>query len=219
MATSLLDRLLGPRVAPDELRRHGFRYGLPSLLLLAARIMILVSLFLPYWRMELHAPQYPNNLHLQAYVNHLTGDVAEIDGLNHYIGMRPLEEAARFERSAGVYLLILVAVLLEIAAAMHNRWAALLAAPAIFFPAVFLIDLHLWLRHFGLNLDPDAPLSSAVDPFVPPVLGTGLIGQFKTVASAGPGLWLVAGSSVIIIAALFFHRRARNPPVEGGASP
>lgn len=214
-----LSKLLGPRVSPEALSEAGWRYVTPSLLLLAGRVLILVSLFLPYWHMVLHAPQYPDHLHLHAYVNHLTGDVAEIDGLNHYIGMRSLEEAAEFERSVGVYVLILMVVLLEAAAVVHNRWAALLALPVVAFPGVFLLDLHLWMSHFGKNLDPDAPLSSAIDPFVPPVLGTGTVGQFKSVASLGAGMYFVLAASCVIVIGLFFHRRAYKPLVDRAGLP
>jgi copper chaperone NosL len=84
--------------------------------------------------MELEAPQYPNGLFLTAYVNHLTGDVREIDGLNHYIGMRPLGEAAAFERAASVWMIIAMFLLVEGAAFIHSKWAVLLAIPAITFP-------------------------------------------------------------------------------------
>ena len=211
MPTTFLERLIGPRVQLGELKQRGLRYSTPSFLLLVARVLILVSLFIPYWHMELVAPQYPDNLHLTAHINSLSGDVAEINGLNHYIGMRPLEEAAQFERSVGAYVLIIFVVLLELASWVHNRWAALLVLPAVLFPVVFLTDLHLWMSHFGQNLDPDAPLSNAIDPFVPPILGTGVVGQFETIARPGTGLILSAVASVVIIAALFFHRRAYKP--------
>ncbi|MEQ9617117.1 MAG: hypothetical protein RLN60_03685 [Phycisphaerales bacterium] len=213
MHTTLTDRILGPRVSPDEASKHSLRYGTPGALLLVARILLLVSLFLPYWHMELQAPQYPDGLHMTAYLNALTGDVAEIDGLNHYIGMRSLYEAAELERSIGVFLMIAFVVMLEFAASIHTRWAALLVAPVVFFPAVFLIDLQLWMRHFGLNLDPHAPLSSAVEPFVPTALGKGGIGQFVTVATPGAGLLLAVAASLVLIAALYFHRRAYLPLV------
>lgn len=211
MTPSVLHRIVGPRVPLEERSRNTFRYGAPGVLLLLARIMLLVSLFLPYWHMELVAPQYPDNLHLTAHMNQLSGDVAEIDGLNHYIGMRPLEEAARFERSIGVFAMIGLVVMLEVAGFIHTRWAVLLVLPAILFPAVFLLDLHLWMSHFGTNLDPDAPLSSAIDPFVPPILGTGVVGQFKTVARPGVGLILATAASATLVASLFFHRRAYRP--------
>jgi hypothetical protein len=211
MSPSLLDRVLGPRVDSKDLAGHGFRYGAPGFLLLVARVLLLVSLFLPYWHMELHAPQYPDNLHLTAHLNHLSGDVAEIDGLNHYIGMRPLEEAAQIERSIGVFVMIAFVVMLELAGWIHSRWAVLLVAPVVLFPGVFLLDLHLWMSHFGLNLDPDAPLSNAVDPFVPPILGTGMVGQFKTVATPGIGLILSGVASFVLLLSLYFHRRAYLP--------
>lgn len=217
MSTSILSRVIGPRVDPAELSQRTMRYALPTLLFLVARVLILVSLFLPYWHMELHAPQYPDHLHLHAHVNYLAGDVAEIDGLNHYIGMRPLGEAAEFERSVGVYVMILFAVMLEAAAAVHSRYVVLLALPVVLFPAVFLIDLHLWMSHFGLNLDPDAPLSAAIDPFVPPVLGVGTVGQFRSIATPGIGLVMTATASLVILAALWFHRRAYMPLSQGGS--
>lgn len=208
-----IDKIIGPRVDHRELKKHGLRYGLPGGLLLIARILLLVSLFLPYWQMDLVAPQYPDNLHLTAHVNQLSGDVEEIDGLNHYIGMRSLHEAAQIERSVGVYVMILFVVLLELASFIHSRWAVLLVIPVMFFPLVFLIDLHLWMSHFGQNLDPNAPLSNAVDPFVPPVLGTGTVGQFKTVAWPGVGLILSGIASLVMLLALYFHRRAYLPLV------
>ena len=205
---SLVDRILGPRVDPSDASKHSIRYGAPGFLLLVARILLLVSLFLPYWHMELQAPQYPDGLHMTAHLNSLTGDVAEIDGLNHYIGMRSLYEAAQIERNVGVFVMIAFVVMLELAAFVHTRWAALLVAPVVFFPAVFLLDLHLWMKHFGLNLDPEAPLSNAVKPFIPTAMGRGGIGQFVTIATPGVGLILACVASVVLVLALFFHRRA-----------
>lgn len=211
---AFIDQIIGPRVSQRDLDRHGMKYGAPGFFLLIARVLLLVSLFVPFWHMELVAPQYPENLHLIAYVNHLAGDVAEIDSLNHYIGMRPLGEAAQIERSVGVYFLIGFVILLELASWIHSRWTVILILPVLLFPGVFLLDLHLWMSHFGQNLDPNAPLSNSIDPFVPPVLGTGMVGQFKTVASPGLGLILATISSVVIIIALFFHRRAYSPLVK-----
>lgn len=208
---SVIHAILGPRVPQEELRTRRMRYLLPTLTLMMARLLLLVSVFLPYWHMELVAPQYPDGLFLTAHVSHLSGDVREIDGLNHYIGMRPLGEAAAFERAAGVWMIIAMFLLVEGAAHVHSRWAALLAVPAITFPAVFIADLYFWMRTFGLNLDPDAPLSAAVKPFVPTVVGEGGIGQFKTYATLGWGYWLAVGAAVLTIVGFYFHRRAYRP--------
>lgn len=209
-----LEQILGPRIPADEIRANRTRYMIPTLLFVAAAILLISSIFLPYWRLTLNAPQYPKGLTVQAYVNRVEGDVSEIDGLNHYIGMRPLAEAAEFEKSISIYGIVGVSLLILAAIFVHSRWAALLALPALLLPAIFLIDLQYWLAHFGTNLDPTAALSSSVDPFVPPVLGEGIIAQFSTWAVPDIGLWIAMAASVLIAIGLWFHRAAYKPLVE-----
>lgn len=194
------------------------RFLLPALLMGLAGLVLVVSIFLPYWKLTLHAPQYPGGLQVRAFVSHLEGDVREIDGLNHYIGMRPLDEAARLERELGVPAVAVIALLAIAAIAIHTKWAAVLTLPALLFPLIFLGDLYFWMRSFGLNLDPKAPLSSSIDPFVPPILGEGLVGQFRTVAEPAAGLLLAFAASGLILAGLWFHRRAYKPLVDSGAA-
>lgn len=149
-----------------------------------------------------------------AYLNHLEGDVQEIDGLNHYIGMRPLGEAAQLERTLAIAAVTVLVLLVAGAIWIHNQWAAFLSLPALLYPLIFLGDLQYWLRDFGTNLDPKAPLSSSIKPFVPPVLGEGVVGQFSTVAYPAAGLILATVASLLIVAGLYFHRRAYKPLVE-----
>lgn len=213
--TVLMERIVGPRVTPEVMAERRLHFLLPTLFLGLAGILLVASIFLPYWRMTLLAPQYPGGLQVRAYLDRLTGDVREIDGLNHYIGMRPLGEAAQLERELSIAAVTAIALLVLAAIYIHNRWAGLLAMPALLFPLGFLGDLYYWLRRFGTNLDPRAPLSSAIDPFVPPVLGRGAVGQFSTVALPDAGLWLAFAASLLIAAGLYLHRRAYKPLVEG----
>ncbi len=209
-----LGRILGPRAPTEEVAARRMRYVLPTLFLAAAAVLIMVSIFLPYWSLVLHAPQYPQGLVVYAYLNHLEGDVREIDGLNHYIGMRPLGEAAQFERSISVFAIGALIMLVLAAVFVHSPWSALLTLPAILLPVVFLGDLYFWLNNFGQNLDPNAALSSAIEPFTPTILGEGIIGQFRTVAFADFGLLMASAASILILIGLFFQRRAYKPLVQ-----
>lgn len=211
MVTTFWRRVVGPRVSPEELEARRWHYRLPTLLLFAAATALIVTVFLPMWKMRLYAPQYPGGLEVVAYLNRLEGDITEIDGLNHYIGMRPLGDAAVLERTLSIYAIVGLTALVAGAIFVHSRWAALLTVPALLFPAVFLGDLAFWLRTWGLNLDPSAPLSTSIKPFVPPFLGEGVIGQFRTVASPGAGLYLATLASVLIAVGLYYHRRAYKP--------
>lgn len=214
MATEKFQQIIGPRAPAEEVAAHRMRYLWPTLCLAGAAILLIISIFLPYWSLVLHAPQYPRGLVVHAYVNHLEGDVFEIDGLNHYIGMRPLGEAAQLERTVSVFAISALALLVLAAVFIHSPWAALLSLPAVLLPAVFLADLYFWLNHFGQNLDPNAALSNAVEPFTPTILGEGIIGQFRTVAYADFGLLLATAASILILVGLYFQRRAYKPLVE-----
>lgn len=209
--TSIRTFVIGPRVPSELLRRNPVRYRLPSALMLAGALIFMLSALLPWWHMKLHAPQYPKGLTLEAHVNSMSGDVAEIDILNHYIGMRPLTEAAPLERKLAWFAVTSMAASLIAASFTRTWWAGIFSLPLILFPAVFLLDLRYWMHDFGMNLDPSAPLSNSIKPFSPPVLGHGVIGQFTTDAYVGTGLMTAVGAGVLTLVALWLHRRAFKP--------
>jgi copper chaperone NosL len=207
----LKEKAFGPRIPREIVFRDRFRFILPTLLMLIAAIVLFVSTFFPYWRMEMEAPQYPRGLEMSVYVNHVEGDVQEVDTLNHYIGMRPLSEAGDLERSLSVIAIVALGMLVVAAIFIHNPCALLLTWPVMLYPVIFLADLWYWMQDFGMNLDETAPLSSIIEPFVPPLLGEGKIAQFNTVAIWDSGLWMAAAASVLIALGIFFHRRAYKP--------
>jgi len=209
--TNKLARILGPRAPADDMAAHRMRYLWPTLFLVGAAILIVGSFFVPYWSLVLHAPQYPRGLVVHAYLSRLEGDMQEIDGLNHYIGMRPLNEAAQLEKSISIFAVVALALLVVGAVFIHSPWSALLTLPAILLPAAFLGDLYYWLSNFGQNLDPKAALSSAIKPFTPAILGEGVIGQFRTVAFADIGLLMAVAASLLILIGLYLQRRAYKP--------
>ncbi|MBE7551259.1 MAG: cytochrome C [Anaerolineales bacterium] len=214
MASEKFQQIVGPRAPAEELAAHRMRYLWPTLCLAGAAVLIIISIFLPYWSLVLHAPQYPKGLVVNAYINHLEGDVQEIDGLNHYIGMRPLGEAAQMEKRFSIFAISALALLVLAAVFIHSPWSLLLSLPAVLIPPVFLADLFFWLNHFGQNLDPRAALSNSVEPFTPAILGEGVIGQFRTVAYADFGLLVASAASILILVGLYLQRRAYKPLVD-----
>lgn len=207
---------------PSLIASHRWLKWLPSVFFLAAAVLLIVSIGVPYWGLVLEAPQYPGGLQMRVFVNYMTGDadpkldeVAEIDGLNHYIGMKSLYEAAKFERSIAIPAVIIMIGSLVVAAFWRRRWTWLLTIPALTFPFVFLGDLAFWMNHYGQNLDPYAPLSSSIQPFTPPILGEGVIGQFKTIAYVDIGWYIVAVGSILIAAALLMKLSGRFLKTEG----
>ncbi len=206
--------IFGPRIPRGLLIKERKRFLLPTVILGFAAFLLLISIFLPYWELTLLAPQYPQGLKMQTYVNGVKGDVDEIDGLNHYIGMRSLKEAAELERTLSLIMIAAIVLLVIGSIYTHSPFALFFAVPAILYPVIFLGDLYFWMQHFGKNLDPHAPLSNSIKPFVPPLLGEGFVGQFKTIASWDIGLILSFVASALIIVGLYFHRKAYKPLIE-----
>lgn len=188
----------------NAVKHTSFRFS--SALLIGAAITLVISTFFPYWRMRLNAPQYPGGLYVTVYVNHMEGDVREIDGLNHYIGMKPLEEAASIERSLAPIAMTVITLMILGVALIHSKWFAVLAIPAMLFPLIFLGDMWVWLWYYGNNLDPTAALSSSIKPFTPTILGTGHVGQFSTTASLQIG-WYLALVAALLTGFGLHHRR------------
>jgi nitrous oxidase accessory protein len=185
---------------------------LAAALLIAGAAALAAAVRWPYWRMRIAAPQYPKGLYLIVYANRIEGDVREIDMLNHYIGMKPLDQGARTERRLAIPAIAAASAALLVLAAWRWRWAALLALPSVLIAPGFAADLHLWMRYFGLHLNPKAPLSSAIKPFVPPLFGQGKIAQFDVVATFGIGFWLAlaAGALALLAEALRLRPRGRH---------
>lgn len=181
----------------------------PRLLLVGAAILVALSLFLPAWSLKLHAPQYPGGLVATIYPHRLAGDISEIDGLNHYIGMMKLTNAAALERKIAPVAVLLLALLALLAATLRARWTALLALPIAAYPFIFVGDLFFWLYRFGHELDPHAALSSSIHPFTPHLLGAGKVGQFSTTARFDIGYYVAFLAAALAIVGVV--ARLRKP--------
>jgi copper chaperone NosL len=61
------------------------------ILILVLALSLIVLYFVPLWNITLDAPQYPEGLGMQIWLDKMTGDLDIINGLNHYIGMQLIE--------------------------------------------------------------------------------------------------------------------------------
>lgn len=200
------------REAAAAPRTRSQRFGWPRVLLLLSVVLLAISNTFEYWNLTLNAPQYPDGLKVTLFTHKLEGDVREVDGLNHYIGMMPLGDAAGFERSIAKVALSAFILLGILAAMLRPVRAAWLALPIILFPMAFVADLYFWLYKAGHDLDPMAALSSSVKQFTPAIFGHGTVGQFSTDAMFGPGFFLAAAAAILALAGLI--GRLREPVLD-----
>ena len=169
-----------------------------------AAALVAFSSQLPLWTMSMKAPQYPKGLRLSAYGSGMVGDLRELNIINHYIGMPPIEPQPPLE-TAAFPIAVAALVGLCLLAPVH-RWLRRLAILAtIAMPIGILIDLQWWLYTFGHSLDPKAPIR--LKPFTPLVFGTSKLGNFVTTSSISWGiLCLLAAAALLLVAGRLSRR-------------
>lgn len=168
--------------------------------------LYVASFFQSWWNFTLYAPQYPHGLRLVIGLTGMSGDVHEIDMLNHYIGMGHLADAAKHERQLAGWGVGLIGLLvLAVTLLAGKKVGKLIVLPGIAFPVVFLADAFYWLYTFGHNLDHRAPLT--IKPFTPELFGNGEIGQFLTFATPGPGFYMAIAALAFLIGAALVRRK------------
>lgn len=174
--------------------------------LLAAAALMILSLFLPWWSMKFYAPQYPEGLDIIVYPNKLAGDIDIVNGLNHYIGMAPFSEASFPELKILPIVVIVLALMMAAAAFLRSSrmvWITLATFAVVGVGGLW--DMARWLRKFGTNLDPQAPIQ--LDPFVPPIFGKNTIANFTTYSNFQIGAFVLLIVGVLLLLALTLRDR------------
>ncbi len=182
-------------------------------LIVVASLAMLPSIFLPTWTIKLRAPQYPKGLELQIHPNTVSGDVREVNILNHYVGMHEIaaDEFQEF-RFIPFFILRFLGFALLTALIGQMAIAAIGWMDFVLFGAVMLYTLQHWLYEYGNNLSPDAPLS--LEPFTPGFIGTTHVGQFAVASWPAAGAILMGLSGIIGPAIVVYEwRRARKSAV------
>lgn len=162
----------------------------------AAMLLLAAAAATPVWIANLIAPQYPKGLWLHAYGMRLEGDLAEINSLNHYIGMRPLSLADVPELQLWLPALGGLALLALVGLFLDGRLGWLARLTLWIAPGVILADIQRWLLVYGRELDPEAALR--LKPFIPLVVGPTQVWNFKIAAYPGPAIGLLLALALLV---------------------
>jgi len=165
-------------------------------LLVAVALALLPALVLPVWQITLHAPQYPDGLTMEVFSHTVSGDIQEINTLNHYIGMETIspDEFPEFNfipffilRFLGFAALAFVVARMPVAAIGYLDF--------VIFGAVMLWDFQHWLAEYGQNLSPDAPIE--IEPFTPALFGSTEVANFSVTSYPSWGAILMIGAGAL----------------------
>ncbi len=161
---------------------------------------------IPVWKVSLEAPNYPKEafpdgipvfFHFDGY----SGDVQEMNTINHYIGMYPMEHGGQFERKIVPYFFLLLTLMMLGYLYLKNEYSWLLMVVPIILPIAFLADYAGWLYWYGHNMQEWGAFT--IKPFMPTVFGDGKVAQFTTHSYPTVGFYILVIVSILSILAVF----------------
>jgi hypothetical protein len=166
---------------------------------------------MPVWRVSLEAPQYPkaafpDGIPVFFNLTDWSGKVHEMNVINHYIGMAPMEVGAIFLRQIVPIMYLMFFVMLTLYFFYKGPgWWLLGVIPACL-PWFYLAFFSRWLYWFGHNLQPWGAFK--VKPFMPTVFGDGKVAQFTTHSYPTIGFFVLLGVFILLILSVLIRRKA-----------
>lgn len=181
-------------------------------LMIAASILLLGVFLFPIWNIHLNAPQYPEGIGLRIWINQVTGekefDLKNINGLNHYIGMKPIVPDAIPELKYMPYIVVFfVFTGLLIALSKKRKFLLLWILLLMIVMSIGLYDFYMWGYDYGHNLDPKAPIKVPGMSYQPPVIGTKKLLNITATSLPGVGSVIIFLSVAIASTSFFIDKK------------
>jgi copper chaperone NosL len=180
--------------------------SLSRALIAIAALLMISAYFVPLWQILMWAPQYPEGLEMDIWINNITGDVKIISALNHYIGMKHIEVEMFPEFTYMIYIVGFLIAFGLVTALLNKRvvlWIFVLLLVATGVAA--LVDFWLWGYDYGHNLDPTAAIIVPGMSYQPPLIGTKQLLNFTAFSGPDIGGWIFMVSALLAIGTLGFE--------------
>jgi len=171
-----------------------------KILIIVSSLAMITAFLTPIWMIDLEAPQYPEGLGMQIWINKITGDLNTINGLNHYIGMKTIEPDSIKELSIMPYILgalMVFGVLTGIAG--KKKILGIFVIIFIITGIAGGVDFYMWEYDYGHDLDPTAAIVVPGMSYQPPLIGSKQLLNFVAHSYPDTGGWIVIGAGILAV--------------------
>src|SRR5688572_3294395 len=178
---------------------------------------LIATYFLPIWFIFLIAPQYPEGLTMNIWLNKITGEVDIINGLNHYIGMKHIK-AEMFPEFGFLIYIVGLFILFGLTVAIIGKRKLLFAylIVTVLGGIAAMADFYKWGYDYGHNLDPKAAIQIPGLSYQPPLWGHKTLLNFDAYSYPDAGGWVIIGvGSIFFLVWLYewYKNRKRKTSV------
>lgn len=198
-----------------------------SLLMILGALLLLALYKFPLWNITLGAPQYPDPLGMNIFFNGVVGvdefDIQNIDGVNHYIGMKkvPKKEDMWEFTVFPIFIVAMSAIgvligFLGFFKKISYKWFLGWIVVMLVFGTYGLYDFNVWLQDYGTDLNPKAimKLTDAQGnqmSYKPPFIGTKHILNFTAQSYPRIGTLFVFLGTLFPLIAYFVGKKSSVP--------
>ena len=186
-----------------------------KILIIIAALIVLLTFVFPLWYIDLEAPQYPEGIGLQIWINQIVGqnphDLANINGLNHYIGMKEIEPESIPELKIMPYLMIFMMLFGLMAGILGKRtlvyiWILLFVIMA----AIGMYDFYMWEYDYGHDLNPLAAIKIPGMAYQPPLIGSKMLLNFNAISMPHIATYILGFVVMLAAAALVIDKKVKK---------
>ncbi len=197
-----------------------------AILMIIGSLLLLGLFYFPLWNIQLGAPQYPDPMGMNIFISGIEGeeefDIQNIDGVNHYIGMKKIPKPAEMWEFQVFPVVIAVMATLGVLLGVvgffrkiHPFWFLGWFILMIILGSLGMYDFNNWLLDYGTDLDPIAIIKitdSEGNPinYKPPLLGTQKILNFTAHSYPRTGAYLMFVGMLLTLIAWWIRRKALN---------
>lgn len=176
------------------------------IVILVLALSLVVLYFVPLWNIALDAPQYPEGLGMQIWLNKITGDLNTINGLNHYIGMKTIQPDSIEELKLMPYIIGII-IFSGILVFIFNKKFLLLSwiTLIIITGTIGMYDFYTWEYDYGHNLDPTAAIKVPGMNYQPPLIGSKQLLNFNAQSMPDTGGYILFAVGVTAILVLIYE--------------
>ncbi|MCM4170313.1 hypothetical protein DHD32_02385 [Arenibacter sp. TNZ] len=201
-----------------------------SLLMIIGPLLLLGLFAFPLWNIMLGAPQYPEPLGMNIHISGIQGvsefDLQNIDGLNHYIGMKTIPKPGEMWEFDTFPMIIigmvafgvligLLGFLGKVDYKLFLGWFLLMSVLGI----LGMYDFNQWLTDYGSNLDPHAIIKVINEDgtpmtYKPPLFGNQKMLNFDVTSLPSTGGYMMFVGMSLTLVASYLGWKSKKSVVE-----
>ena len=189
---------------------------LSKILMICGALLLLMLFVLPLWNITLQAPQYPEPIGMDIWINKITdhnpNDIKNINLMNHYVGMKDIPtEIPEFDIFPPVIIaMVILGVIIGFIGKrrLYLVWLGMM----IILGSLGMYDFYRWEYDYGHDLKETAAIKFTDKDgqpiaYQPPLIGSKMILNFNATSLPMSGAYCLFGGMLLSLGAFYQAKR------------